>query len=353
MQTQPTELDLVVSKIRKLMALTTDRGATEHEASIAAEHVQRLMAEHNLSMATVEASGASAGKGAQRVKEGVERRQVYKWQRLLMSSIAELNMCKAFARFQDRGWSKAAVFDGYELIGREANVISTKLMFEYLLQTIERLAREDVGGDPTQFFTRYAHSFKEGCSDRLVERLQKRREEILREQEKKVKEEAARAKHPGAVHSNLPAIILRDVIQTEEDLNNDFQRGWEPGTTAKMRAENEAKEAARREKEASLIKAGYLPLVAYYMSVGYDEDRAYRLAGPTEEAKPEKEETEAQRRKRERREERQWERWHRQEQRERNRLDQGAYRKGHAAGSEVSLDQQVGRERQEKRDRLT
>lgn len=44
--------------------------------------------------------------------------------------------------------------------------------------------------------------------------------------------------------------MLADVIQTEEDLNNDYIQGWEPGTTAENRRIKAAKEvAAKAERE--------------------------------------------------------------------------------------------------------
>lgn len=338
-----SDIDTVVNRIRKLMALTAERGASEAEAALAAEHVQRLLAEHNLSMSSVEASGASSGDDGKRVKEeGVGSRQVYKWQRELMSAVAKLNYCKAFARLYSRGWNRAATFDGYDLIGRASNVATTKAMFEYLLQTIERLARDDVK-DPTKYFTRYAHSFKEGCSDRLIERLEDKQEQILAEQEQKVKEETVRRRHPGAASSNLPAVVLRDVVQTENDLNNDLDEGWAPGTTAKNREtyerERDAEHANYEIKKNELVKAGYHPDVADYMSRGWSEARAYEFVYPKEE----KPETDAQRAKRERRETNDWYRERQRREREAARLDPTGYRKGRESGNNVGLDKQVDR----------
>lgn len=332
--------DAVITRIRKLMSLTADRGASEAEASLAAEHVQRLLAEHNLSIAAVEITGASSGEGGKRVREGVNTRQVYKWQRSLMNAIAELNFCKAFAKFQKQQ-GRAAIFNGYELIGRVDNVVSAQVMFEYLQQTIERLAREDVGGDPKQFFTKYAHSFKHGCSDRVVSRLQDEQRRIVEEQTRKAKEQDVRNQHPAAASSNLPTVILSDVIQNEKDLNNDFVQGWEPGTTGNRRAadkaENEAYQLLRQARYEAAITAGHSEEIAQYLSWDYDLATATRLATP-EEKKPE---TEAQKKKRQAREEasnrRYWDRHHREQQ----KIDGAGYRKGYDQGADVSLNRQV------------
>lgn len=340
--------DTIIARIRKLMALTADRGATEAEAQLASSHVQRLLAEHNLSMATVEASNQSSGDGGKRVKEGVRSRQVYKWQRDLMAAVAKLNYCKAFAKWQNRGWNKANVFDGYELIGRVDNVATTKVMFEYLQQTIERLAREDVGGDAKQFFTRYAHSFKQGCSDRVTSRLRDEQVRVVKEQERKAREQNIRNQHPGAASTNLPAVMLSDVIQTEIDLNEDFIQGLAPGTTARVRAEFEAKRAAaaaeRKAKFDAAIAAGYLYEVAQYISYGYDPERAVELATPVEQA-PKKPETDAQRRKRQAREEAESRRYWERQSRRGDKIDRGGYQAGNEAGADISLNRQVDEDR--------
>lgn len=336
--------NIVIDRIRKLMALTAERGATEAEATLASEHVQRLLSEHNLSMAIVEMDGGDTGTGGKRTREGVSHRQVYKWQRELMVQLAELNFCKPLIRFQSRGWGKPDVFNGYDLIGRADNVTTTKVMFEYLLQTIERLAREEVK-DSSQFFTRYAHSFKEGCSDRIIARLQEQQRRIVEEQERRVREEKARSSHPAAATYNALVVTITNVAQNENDLNNDVFNGWKSGTTAARRAKYEA-ERAQREEEGERLRAERRAAaltddpntpadVLRYMEMGFSRERAEEICKP---AKPE---TEAQRRKREEREKRAYWRDRERTQRADKRLDGVGYRRGYDAGKDVSLNRQV------------
>ena len=339
-------LDQIVAKITKLMSLTVERGATEAEATLAAEHVQRLLAEHNLSMSAVEASGGSSGDSGKREQADVAHRQVYKWQQTLMFAVAELNYCRCMKKYASRGWGRPEVFDGYRLIGRVANVASTRAMFEYLLQTAERLAREDVG-DPSKFFTRYAHSFKEGVADRVVERLRERQEAMMREQETAARAEAAKSKHPAYSGSGLPAVILRDVIQDEKDLNRDFAQNLAPGTTARERREREERyerdrvervaKVATRTAELLCDNPGMDPALADWLASGYSQESWDKFN------KPVRPETEAQRRKREERERNDHYRQRAREDRAAQRLDHAGYRKGRQKGEEVGLDRQVGR----------
>lgn len=354
--------DNVISRIQKLMALTAERGASEAEAQLAAEHVQRLLAEHNLSMSAVERRGGSTGADGKRTREGVDRRQVYKWQRSLMAHVAELNFCKALTKWKRAGWSKADIFDGYDLIGRESNVVSARLMFDYLLEAIERLARIEVNNDPSQYFTRYAHSFKEGMADRLMERLADKRKRMMKEQEAKAREDAMRAKHPGAASSNALVVLLRDVVQDEKDLNYDFLEGLAPGTTARERAQAlaEQDEYKRREAERKARRVPELMQahgvdrdVAEWLFAGYDMPMALYLAdkgpNPRGEAKA-KPETDTQRRKREERERNEQNRQRARWDREASRLDQTAYARGQERGADVGLDRQA---KEDKRGRLS
>lgn len=340
--------DSVISKITKLMALSRDKGATEAEASIAAGHVQRLLAEHNLDMVQIEMAG-NAAKGGRREKAQFAYRQVYKWQRRLMAAIGQLHFCHVAEKFKmterryesDYGYRpRTSVFDGYDVIGRTDNVISTRLMFEYLTDTIDRLTRENY--DAMQFFTRTGHSFKEGCADRLVERLKQERANIEREQERKAREQEAQQRHPGAAGSNLPAVRIADIVTMENDYNNDFRMGWEPGTTARRRAEQEerSREAARKqaERKAEGKSFGLNDEEADWYSWGYTVEQARAHARPRQD----RPETEAQRRKRERASDAYWEREARRQYKERRRLDHSAYRAGSAAGDSVSLNRQVG-----------
>jgi hypothetical protein len=217
--------DRVVTLINKLLALSKDGGATEAEAALAAEKAQELMTEHNLSMATVEAAGGDSGESGVRIKDGLNHRQVYNWQKQLMAHIADLNFCHCMLRYEtNRTWNGTSkVFNGYQLIGRAANVASTRVMFEYILQSINRLAKEAL--DPKEFFTRYGHSFKEGCADRIVERLQERRAKEVEEQEREAREQNVRNQHPSAPTGNAIVVVLRDFVQDEADLNRDMVRG--------------------------------------------------------------------------------------------------------------------------------
>lgn len=325
------DITKIAAKVRKLLALANDGGATEAEADTALRMAQQIMADNNLSMATVAAQGGSEGEDAQRDKQEARGRAMYQYQRNLMVAICEVNFCMPLIITTGHRSS------GYRIIGRRANVASVMTMFDYLTQTINRLVMVEVGGDNRQRMSRRGVSFAEGVADRLRERLSQRHKEYLERQAQEARERNAAARHTAAM-GNALVVVMRDYAQEEQDRNEDFRRGVPPGTTEKERGQAEtvraARERARRDRQAELEAQGIEPDVAYYMSYGYSREDAEQAAHP-------KPETAAQERARKAREERARERMYARWNRESERRDWTAYDRGQQAADRVGLDQQV------------
>jgi len=80
----------VIEKIKKLLALS--KSCNEHEAALAASHVQRLLSEHNLAMADIETSPKP--EKADRVETTVSR-TLPKWVRHLCAGVSSAFDCQA------------------------------------------------------------------------------------------------------------------------------------------------------------------------------------------------------------------------------------------------------------------
>lgn len=340
----------IVERIKKLLALSRDGGATEAEANLAAEKAGELMRAHNLSMATLEAAGGTA-EGGKRTEGRAERRAMYKWQQNLMATVGHVNFCHV-----DVMWGKHVRRDGsmapnvkstprgYRLIGREANVVAATEMFDYLIESITRILMVELNGDSSRVMSRFANSFREGCSDRLRERLVQRHDAALAEQRK-----AAQQANAARGSGNALTIVLADFASTEADLNRDHRFGKPPGYTAEQRAIQNAKAAQRKERIAALVEemvANGLPRdVAELLASGEcdtpAEAEAYLRPKP-------KHETEAQKRKRLEREEREFRRWQDRERRRDARTDWRGYERGAAAGDGIGLDAQVSKKNTER-----
>lgn len=212
----------IINKVEKLLRLASNN-PNEAEAASAAEKAQELLAAYNLDMVSVErhAPQASGGRQDRRLAGGL-----YKWQRELWEHVAKLNFCLYFTQ---KGTIKGARYE-HRVVGRTVNIVSTRVMAEYLETTIERLAREFAAEEMVNIFAKPAVAFREGCAARIGERLQQRRREQKREAEKAAAEKAAaRANHTS--HScatpEEQALTIVDVERSEYDDNQELLHpGW-------------------------------------------------------------------------------------------------------------------------------
>lgn len=267
-----------ISKIKKLLNLSRDGGATEGEANTAMALAEQIMLANNLSMAQVEMSGGAAVES--RGKTQTRGKANYRWQRWIMTAIAEANFCHLGVITGQRkirhGYRDISL--GYELIGRISNVTAAQNMYEYLLQTCARL-RDEYEAQPGNGASEGA-LFTEGLAYRLAERVQERHKALLEEQRKEAerqkKETAARSSHPAyAGSSNALVVVMADYEQAERDLNTDLRYGLPRGTTAAKRAEREAKSARQDQEMVDLQKSGVSYDVAYYMvHMGWSRERS-------------------------------------------------------------------------------
>lgn len=129
-----TTPDSILAKIKKLQALTTERGATPEEAATAAAKAQALLFEHNLSQCDVDTKEQAAdpyGK-VETTLEGANRTTVT-WRRTLLYTIAKHNFCTAITLTNQ---TKMIV------IGKRSNVETVLYLNHILVREIERLAIE-------------------------------------------------------------------------------------------------------------------------------------------------------------------------------------------------------------------
>jgi hypothetical protein len=115
----------VIDKIKKLLALASS--INEHEAALAAAHVQRLLAAHNLAMADITATDRP-GK-ADRVETDVAR-SLPKWIRYLSAGVSSAFDCQAI---HHPGTGKMT------FIGVGADVQAAAYTFIYLDRTVRKL----------------------------------------------------------------------------------------------------------------------------------------------------------------------------------------------------------------------
>lgn len=293
-----------VDTVAKLLALA-GRAGTPAEAAAAANKAQELLEAHNLTQAAVEAAtGKLSGKRAEEAQAG----GMYEYQRRLWHQVAELNFC-LYVPYKERYWSdkyeRYAYRHKHKLVGRVENVAAAQALGGYLQEVMSRLCMERLHGQASQFFSRWAISFREGVTSEVCWRLYERRRQRMSEQEAARKAELERM---SAGASTATALTLRDVEERERDANQDFL--WGEGFSARR-----AEQRARRAAAQAAAEAEYT---------------RWAEANPKEAAREEE--------KRRRRQERQ----SRQSFGRERPKNWGAYKAGREVGKSVSIDPQVG-----------
>ncbi len=119
------EQNSIIEKIRKLLALSNS--SNEHEAALAASHVQRLLSEHNLAMADIETS--QKPEKADRIETSAAK-ALPKWVRHLCAGVSSAFDCQAIHHPATGTMS---------FIGVGADVQIAAYTFSYLEKTIRRL----------------------------------------------------------------------------------------------------------------------------------------------------------------------------------------------------------------------
>lgn len=319
------DLEKIVGKLKKLLALAKDQRGNENEASAAMAKVQSLLAEYNMSMQDLE--NHSNQSESHRIRDDIKKFAMYSYQRELFSSVARSHYCLYWtgSSYSGKNGRKSSY---HIVVGREANAVAARLMFEYLNETINRLAGEQYSHK--EINSRSAISWKQGCADRLKDRLAERREAADKAQREKASSaQATTYQHPANEKTANAVVLLENVRSTEQDLNTDFISNLAPGTTAARRAINEANYAKLRQKQqneqaeqAERLKEKIAAMTdkekaAFFKKIKQDNDRAEASYKRREESY-----------------------WRKHDQKE-ARKDHYAYSKGHAAGEMIGLDDQI------------
>lgn len=121
----------LIEKIRNLMALAEDSGATQAEAEAAMGKAHELLAQHNLSVTDLNDTDEEVGEDTHDNKPWNQQ-----WEKQIWLSIAHLNFCDMYTL--NRGTRPHS----YVVIGRESNRIATQHVAEFVVNTGKRLALE-------------------------------------------------------------------------------------------------------------------------------------------------------------------------------------------------------------------
>lgn len=248
----------VLAKVEKLLRLAA-KNQNEHEAAAASSKAMELLAAYNLESATIDIEGSDSGKRAQEELMG----GFYQFERDLWRSISDLNFIwyytqtKFLRTDEDRAGHRNKFrrkAQQHVLIGKVVNIAATKAMAGYLLQAIERITKEKTAELGVHLRSSWAVSFRRGTAERVIEKINRRRWDMLEAEEKRQAEAVEKARREG---SNVETgLTLAGVKEKEDEGNYDFVYGkgaWAE-RNARRRKAREDQARATAEAEATYTK---------------------------------------------------------------------------------------------------
>mgnify|MGYP003118809890 FL=1 len=172
----PEEKESVLKRIQKLLKMSTENGASENEAMLAADKAQKLLQEHNLSISDLKDEDQVEPMDSEDVE--VERDL---WKGYIRNATAKLYFCKTYTTMKlDKHYRRVKVIT---FVGRKSNRMVATEMCKYFINTVDRLAAEEFREVPGSraSINKMSHAFKQGAAAKLSKRLNDRYNEIAPE----------------------------------------------------------------------------------------------------------------------------------------------------------------------------
>lgn len=193
----------ILSRVKKMMTLANNAGATEGERDNAMRMAHATLAKYNLSMMEAEAAGTE--KAEKRDKMYVDTRHA--WTRSVAAGIARLFFCNYFfVTLRHAGKLR------HYFVGRASNALTAQLMMEYVVESINREGRKRAV-DASRLYGdskgAYERNFAKGAAQRVWERCV----EI---------QEAAERAPVEVVGSKSTALVLASFYKQEAEANTAF-----------------------------------------------------------------------------------------------------------------------------------
>jgi hypothetical protein len=167
------DLDKLIERVKKLLAMAEHAGSNEHEAASAAEKAMALLAAHNMTMADVKKHAKAGEYGL----FGQVPTGSHAWVRLVMNGCAKMYFCGYLYSTRKVPGTKTSTRDNHMFVGEKHNVVVAQLMSAYLVATVKRLATTGAKTVPAKEVGQYKATFCFMAALRLVRRMAERVEE--------------------------------------------------------------------------------------------------------------------------------------------------------------------------------
>lgn len=193
--------DRALERVRKMLTLANDAGASEGERDNALRMAHATLAKHNLSLVDV---GSATG-GEKRVDLGLET-LCWPWMRTTAHGIAELFFCKYFFVRTKKNYVK------HYFVGLMSNATTASELSQYVIDSIAKEAARAKRGTPYAG-SDFVVSFCKGAAHKVYHRCA----------ELRAAAEAASQATPTVTAAGT-ALVLASVYKRELDANSDYLR---------------------------------------------------------------------------------------------------------------------------------
>jgi hypothetical protein len=202
--------DRILERVRKMLRLANDAGASEGERDNAMRMAHATLAKYNLDLTTAELTTNNERPDEPRI-ENVGTFGGWPWARSICHSIAELFFCSYVYSKGKSSWRVRHYF-----IGRTSNATTAALVAEFVVSAVHReaakLARSCYGGNG------FERSFGWGAASRIRERVKR-----LKADERQLVEPESNSTQPTTILDvTQQALVLASVYVSEEKANAAF-----------------------------------------------------------------------------------------------------------------------------------
>lgn len=238
-----------LSRIRKMIKLAQDAGASEGERDNAMRAVHATLAKYNLSMSQVGASDPANEEPREILRQAFLGKP---WALQISSAIARLYFCSYYYNTMpgNVGRAQKAL---HTFIGRHSNVVTAQEMSRFVVEAVNREAfryQREVKGAYRDY-----RAFAQGAAMKIRFRVLEIESESKEQGLKATTREPAAAAEPEQPSSACTALVIVHLYEREEEANKQFMEAQkiELGKGRKSTfVENDAAQAAGRAFGASV-----------------------------------------------------------------------------------------------------
>lgn len=235
--------DEALSKVRKLMAMTTDRGCTEAEAAAAAGLAAKIMMAHDIEAAQIELEDSKpVDRGPIEIWDDpldTTGGRLEKWKSRLAVAIAHRFGCEITHNYQG----------GLKIIGRAQNVQTVRYIYAYAAREIARLTHEKARGNGRVWVRNYRLGLIDAVRDAIMKEQESARREAL--------EAARRSTNANALVLVQSALTKTDPVHEYNNVKSFLRsKGYRyTSTHSSAQSDYSAREAGRRDG-ANIYRGG-------------------------------------------------------------------------------------------------